>query len=103
MMSGLTGGATGAPATPTPAAADSEPTAEVPPASAPPTVPPGMQGLLGQLEGNEELQKMRDDPRLADFFADMERDGMAGAMRHMGNPAVMEMISKAMGSLAPPS
>lgn len=79
---------------------------------------------LSNLANNPRLQALRDDPELADFFHDLEAEGMNGAMRcaaaaapcashgvrsrltpprpppllsrHMSNPAVMNKIMGAM-------
>lgn len=36
---------------------------------------------LSNLANNPRLQALRHDPELADFFHDLEAEGMSGAMR----------------------
>jgi small glutamine-rich tetratricopeptide repeat-containing protein alpha len=57
--------------------------------------------MLERLRTNPALQSLREDPELAEFFADMERGGMSAAMRHMSNPKIMQRVMSAMSAINP--
>jgi len=103
MMGGMGGGAAGAgggaPAGSFGGFVDEDAPAAPAAAAAPPAPGAGMGGAFDDMENSPEMQALKEDPEMAEFFADMEREGPMAAMKHMANPAISSKIMSIMGSM----
>jgi len=64
-----------------------------------PSQPAAAAGGMAGLENSPEMERLKNDPEMADFFRDLEAEGPMAAMKHMGNPKINKKIMSIMGSL----
>ncbi|OQR99269.1 hypothetical protein ACHHYP_07103 [Achlya hypogyna] len=55
--------------------------------------------MLESFRTNPQVNAMRGDPEMADFFRDMDAGGPQAAMRHMSNPAVAAKLQTLLGGM----
>mmetsp|Transcript_2494 Transcript_2494/g.3644 ORF Transcript_2494/g.3644 Transcript_2494/m.3644 type:complete len:85 (+) Transcript_2494:3-257(+) len=58
-----------------------------------------MEGLFAGLANNPELKALKDDPEMQPILEDIAANGMAGMMKHMSNPVLMQKLQGVMGGL----